>query len=158
MHMGSSGILPLAAVAVVNFFGGLFLGAQRPTAAPDSDGGCSSQDRCLERLEQGARLRLVLELGLGGAVLVLLLLGLRASTCGCCRRAAARRPVPLASPASVQAFSAAPQLAAPTPTVVVPPAPVGAIHLAAAAAAGSGGADAEPSTYVPRRIRGKQGA
>ena len=154
--MGSGSILPLAAVAVVNFLAGIFLAGQQPRAANGSDGDCSSQDRCLERLEQSARVRLVLELGLGGAVLALLFLGLRSASCGCCRRAAARRPVPLASPASVQAVSAAPLVAAPVPAIVTPPASVGAILLASASSSGTGGAETEPTTYVPRRIRGKQ--
>ena len=154
--MGTSGIFSLAAVAVANFLAGIFLASQRPLAASGSDGECASQDRCLERLEQGARYRLVLELGFSGAGLVLLLLWLRTLTCGCCRRACARRPVPLASPASVQAVSAASLVAAPVPTGVTPPAPVGAIHLASATSSGAGGVEAEPSTYVPRRVRGKQ--
>ena len=153
--MGGTGIGTLVAVAVCNFLAGLILGSPRRDAAPPSSNDCAAEDRCLERLEQGARFRLVLELGLGSALLLLCALGVRSLACGRCRGRRVGAATPAAQPAAVPLASAAQPLPS-APSASAQPAPVGGIFLAAAAPSGASGSAGESNVYVPRRTRGKQ--
>ena len=153
----ASGAAGVIALALSNLgWAGLWLSASRTPQSVERDGGCSTEERCLDRLQAGARYQLVLELGSG-----LLALALGASAVlrlGRCRRrrsgavgsevlgvsvavpaveqAVSRRPAGVLSAASLHASSV-------VATAVAPDAPV-SIDISTPRAA-----------YVPRRLRQK---
>ena len=150
---GSSGAGLLVATAVTNFLAGLILGShQRPSPAAGA-ASCSATEQCLERLENGARYQLFLECGgaLAAAVAVFLAC---APLCGGCARGAASGVASVAE-ASSGVYSPPRRLAGATSSAVRA---IPASALPSAGAAQEVAVEPEaPATYVPKRLKGKQG-
>ena len=159
--MGSAGgsAAAVAAAAVTNLiWAGLWLSSAREAPVPVAqDGGCSAEERCLDRVAGGARYQLVLELG--GALAWAALLGLALlrlpGRCSCRRGsvvAGGGAVVSVASPAALRASSRRPAGAVAASSVAAPT--VVASPLVAEAPPTFDIATPRP-TYVPHRLRTK---
>ena len=140
-------------VALINFFGGIYLGSQRPAAAAarEHHDGCSESDRCLARLEGSARFNLVIEVaGLLGWVVAAVLGVRRLRACLRCRPCA-RRPSEVASRAEVSAPARRRIEASLSP----PRSSQESVVASSTGEALDSGSPAVPATYVPRRLRAK---
>ena len=164
---GFAGGALASALLAVSAFGNAFFAwraASAPLAASSGEGeSCGALEECFKRVENGARFRLLLEVGLAVETVGLLLAGcclLRARCCGLgCGRGRAARPQEVVASRPPLGYTP------PTAARVVVAGPVVAAGGVAASSGAAGGAECfdisggdTSTTYVPKRLRHKQPA